>query len=135
MARAISATASAWSGADGESAGDHVGVADGLDLLQPVTLGQLVERREQLVQDLHHLLGPAALAAPGEVHQVGEQHGDLGKPVSDQILVRLESGGDRPRQHVEQQPLGPLFLPLQGAAGAHRLPRAAARQRTPRRPA
>ena len=32
----------------GQAAGDHVGVADGLDLLQPLVPGQLAERREQM---------------------------------------------------------------------------------------
>jgi hypothetical protein len=87
-----------------------------------VAPGELVEGREQLVQDLHHLLGAALLAAPGEVDQVGEQHRDLGEAVGDQILVLLEPGGDGGGQHIQQQPLGPLFLSLQRAAGPHRLP-------------
>jgi hypothetical protein len=85
----------------GQPAGGHVGIADGLDLLQPMAPGQLVEGREQLVQDLHHLLGAALLATPGEVDQVGEQHRDLGEAVGDHVLVLLEPSGDRGGQHIQ----------------------------------
>ena len=51
MSRAISAIASAWSGARlGQPADDHVGVADRLDLLEPVPLGERVEGAEDLVE-------------------------------------------------------------------------------------
>jgi hypothetical protein len=45
-------------------------------------------------EDLHHLLGAAALAAPGAVDQVGEQHGDIGEAVGDHVIVLLEPGGE-----------------------------------------
>jgi hypothetical protein len=57
----------------GRPPGDHVGVADGLDLLQPVAPGELIEGREQLVEGCHHLRWADPLAAAGEVHQVGKQ--------------------------------------------------------------
>ena len=37
----------------GQARHDHVGVADGLDLLQAVTLREVIERAEDLVQDAH----------------------------------------------------------------------------------
>ena len=43
-----------------QSAGDHVGVADGLDLLQPVLAGELVEAGEDAIQQLDQLGGRAA---------------------------------------------------------------------------
>jgi hypothetical protein len=43
-----------------QPAGHHVGVADGLDLLQPLASGELVEGREQLVEGGDHPLGAAS---------------------------------------------------------------------------
>ena len=73
--------------------------------------------------------GVVVLAAPGEVDQVGEEDGDLGEAVGDDLLALLEPGRDRGREDVEQQLLGPLPLgqeqpmrPVKGPAAAHRLP-------------
>jgi hypothetical protein len=49
----------------GQAPDHHVGVTDRLDLLQPSLLGELVEHREQAVQDPHHLLGGDLLAVVG----------------------------------------------------------------------
>ena len=106
----------------GQAADGHVGVADGLDLLQPVSLSQQVEGGEQVVEDLHDPLRGAAVAAPGEVHQVDEEDGDLLEPVGDDRLALLEPGRDRGREDVEQQPLRPILLHRQRAAAAHGLP-------------
>jgi hypothetical protein len=105
----------------GKPAGRHVGVADRLDLLQPLVLGDPVERGEQVVQGRHHLLRGDPLAVPGEVHQVGEQHGDVGEAVGDHVLALLEPVGDRGGQDVEQQPLRPFLLDRERAAAAYRL--------------
>ena len=105
----------------GQPAGDHVGVADGLDLLQPVALGEPVEAREQLVEGRTTCAG-GSLAAAGEAHHVGEQHRDVGEPVGDHRLAGFEPLGDRCGQDVEQQPLGSLLLQRQRAAPADRLP-------------
>ena len=84
----------------GQASGDHVGVADGLDLLQTLLLGEPVEDREQLIEGLHDLLWADPLAAPGEVHNVGEQDGDLGEGVGDHRFAGFEPGGDGGGQHV-----------------------------------
>jgi hypothetical protein len=55
------------------------------------------------------------VAAPGEVHEVGEQHRDLGEPVGDDLLAPLEPVGDRAREDVAQQLLGALPLGLEQA--------------------
>jgi hypothetical protein len=93
-----------------------------------LALGEPVERREQLVEDCHHLRRAGPLAVPGEVHDVGEQHRDLGEGVGDHSLALFEPGGDRGGQHIQQQPLGPLLLgqqqamlPVQRLAAADRL--------------
>jgi hypothetical protein len=102
---AISATASAWSGRGSATPpGHHVGVADGLDLLQARGAGRAGRTLKQVVEALLDLLWAAALAAASEVHQVGEQHGGFRKGVGDRAFGLLEPGGDRGRQHVEQQP-------------------------------
>ena len=88
MASAISAAAWAWSGREQAATRHHVGVTDGLDLLQAVPAGELVERREQLVQRLHDLRRADLPAPAGELHQVGEEHGDLGEAVGDPVPRR-----------------------------------------------
>src|SRR5215217_7700454 len=106
----------------GQTPGHHVGVTDRLDLLQPVALGEPIEGREQVVEGLHDLLRGDLLAAAGEIHDVGEQHGDVGEPIGDHPLGLFESGRDRGRQDVEEQSLGFLAFQVQCAAVAHCLP-------------
>ncbi len=96
-----------------EPAGHHVGVADGLDLLQPVPLGELVEVREHLVQIAHHQARRHLLRQPREVDDVGEHHGHVGEAVGDDAVLLLQPLRDRAGQDVEQQPLGLLLLVLQ----------------------
>ena len=62
MSSAISAIASAWSARGiGQARDDHVRVADGLDLLEAVALREVVERAEDLVEDVDDALGRRAL--------------------------------------------------------------------------
>jgi hypothetical protein len=98
-----------------EAGGHHVGVADGLDLLQAILLGQFVEAREDLVEHGENLLRRQAFGDPGEVHDVGEHHRDFGKAVGDRLGAVLQAFGDRRRQDVEQQSLRTLLLDLQQA--------------------
>ena len=109
----------------GQPARDHVGVADGLDLLQTVPLGEGVERTEQVVEDLDDPLRGDPVAAPGEVDEVGEEHGDVGEGVGDDALLLHEAGGDRGGQDVEQQPLRARLLGDQLRVGAVQRPAAA----------
>ena len=91
-------------------AGDHhVGITDGLDLLEPMLPGQPVEAGEQLVEDLHHPPWFLGLCERREVDHVAEEHGHVGTVVCNQLLPRLEPLGDRDRQHVEQQRIGLRF--------------------------
>src|SRR5688572_2807531 len=64
IASAISAAGSAWSGrASGRPPRqdqDHVGVADGLDLLEVVARRDAIELREDVVEQLDQLVGSNA---------------------------------------------------------------------------
>jgi len=86
-----------------------------------VALGELVEDREQLVQELDDGLGRDSLAEGGEVDDVGEQHGDLGEPGGNHALGLFEPGGDGCREDVQQQPLGSLPFHIQRRSGPDRL--------------
>ena len=96
-----------------ESARDHVGVADGLDLLEPVLLGEQVEMREHLVQQRHHELGRHLLREPREVDDVGEHDRHVREAVGNGRVLLLQAPRDRPGQNVEQEPLRLLLLRLQ----------------------
>ena len=76
---------------------DHVRIADRLDLLEAVLLGELVERAEQLVEHRDQLLGAGPRRQRGEPDDVREQHGDRLEPIDDQALAGLEPVGDRRR--------------------------------------
>lgn len=113
----------------GQPAGDHVGVADGLDLLQSVEFGEAVEGGEQLVERPHQLVGMDLLAGLREADQVGEHHGHVVELVGYHFLALLETVGDRGRKNVEEERLGSVLLgeeevvgSSQPAAAADRLP-------------
>ncbi len=57
-----------------QTGGRHVGIADGLDLLEPMGEGEIIEIGEEPVQQRHHFGRFGAGGDPGEVHDVGEQH-------------------------------------------------------------
>ena len=88
-----------------EAADDHVGVADGLDLLEAVAFGELVAHREDAVQQIDDLGRREARRERGESHDVGEQDGHVVEPVRDDGLAAAEPLGDGPRQDVEQEAL------------------------------
>jgi hypothetical protein len=58
---------------DRDARRDHVAVADGLDLLELVLLGERVEVAEQVVQHAHHRGRRQVLGAGREVHDIGEE--------------------------------------------------------------
>ena len=79
----------------GQPGDDHVGVADGLDLLQAEALGEEVERAEDLVEDPDHALGGRPLRERREVDHVGEDHGDVLVALGDDPGLAFEPLGDR----------------------------------------
>ena len=89
---------------------DHVAVADRLDLLEVVPLGQRVEVAEQVVEDADDLGGRQAFRQRREVDDVGEQDRRRAELVGDRLRLRLEPVGDRAGEDVEQQVLGSLLL-------------------------
>ena len=85
----------AWLGQPGH---DHVGIADRLDLLEPVALGQPIEGAEDLVRDGHDAVRLGAFDERREVDDVGEQDRDIVVGFGDPALLALEAVGDRLRQ-------------------------------------
>ena len=77
--------------------GDHVAVADRLDLLEPVSLGQGVEVAEQVVEHADDLGRRQVLGMRREIDDVGEQDRRGGELVGDGLGLRLELLGDRAR--------------------------------------
>ena len=100
-----------------EAARHHVGVPDGLDLLQAETLGHLVERREDPVQHGEHLGRRHAAGDLGEVDDVGEHHRHVGEAVGNGLVAVLQPLRHRTGKDVEQQALGALLLDLQQMVG------------------
>ncbi len=72
----------------GNARGDHVGVADGLDLLEPVRSREVVEVAEEAIEQPDDLRGRKALGAWGEVDDVGEEDGCGRELVGDRLGVR-----------------------------------------------
>jgi len=101
----------------GQAGDGHVGVASGLDLLDAVVDGELIEEREDAVEQADEVLGVRRLGKLRESGEVAEQHGDGGEPVGDRALVGLEPLGDRRGQDVEQELLRLLPLGLEIAEG------------------
>ena len=89
----------------GQPGDDHVGVADRLDLLEAVLLGQPVEGAEDLVEDADDTLRRGPLGERREVDDVGEQDRHVGMALGDGPGVALEALGDGPGQDVEEQAL------------------------------
>ena len=84
---------------------DHVGVADGLDLLEPELIGQPIEIGEQLVQHLDRSLRRESLGEGREVDNVREEDRCLVEVIGDHPLsglqtVRYGFGQDVAKQRV-----------------------------------
>ena len=77
----------------GHARRDHVRVADRLDLLEAVALGEIVEVAEQPVEQADDLGRRQAVGSRREVDDVGEQH-----------RRRRELVGDRPRVEPSAAP-------------------------------
>ena len=91
------------------SGGDHVAIADGLDLLEAVPLGEGVEVAEQVVEHPDHLGGRQVLSTRGEIDDVREEDRSLAELIGDGLRLRLQLVGDRPGEDVEQQILRPVL--------------------------
>jgi hypothetical protein len=86
-----------------EATHHHITVANGLDFLQAILLGNIVKRREDRIQDLHDTLGCQTSRHGREVDNVGEQDGDFAELIGNRSLPLLEALGNRLRQDIQQE--------------------------------
>ena len=100
----------------GDARRDHVGVADGLDLLEAVALGERVELAEQSIEQPDDLGRRQPVRSRREVDDVREQHRRRRELVGDRLRRVLQPLGDRAREDVQQQVLGPLLRDPQSDA-------------------
>ena len=88
-----------------QTAGRHVGVADGLDFFRPVLARDFVEAGKHAIQQLDQF----GWRKPGryrrEADDVGKQHRHVVEAFRDDADLLLELFGNLGGQHVEQQPL------------------------------
>ena len=70
-----------------EAGGRHVAVADGLDLLDAVTLAKLVEGAHQPVQEIHDVIRRQVVRRVGEIDEIGEHHAQGLDPVGDALFL------------------------------------------------
>jgi hypothetical protein len=93
---------------------DHVGVADRLDLLQAIFLGQFVKLAEDRVQQIDHIYRIGLRRHAGEINYVGEQHRHLTVTIGDCSRVFLQPRGDWSGQDIQQEIVGapPVALHL-----------------------
>ena len=97
------------------AAGHHIGVADRLDLLQPMLLGEPVELEKDAIEEADQRCAGKRRGAGGEADDVGEKDGDGRQIVGDHLArLVLEALRDRCRHQIEQQPFGALVLGLEG---------------------
>ena len=103
------------------AAGNHIGVADGLDFLKAMLLCELVELGKDPVQEPHQFVRSQPAGTWREVDDVGEQNGHRVELVGDDLVrVLLKSRGDRGRHQVEKQVLGTIIFAFQLAFGRFR---------------
>jgi hypothetical protein len=84
---------------------DHVAVADRLDLLDLVPVDELVERREQTIEQRDHLARVESPGKRGEVDDVREQDAGVVEVIRDRVRLRLQALGDLLGKDVQQQRL------------------------------
>ena len=71
---------------------------------------QLVEGREDLVQEDHDFLRRELFRGGGEARDVGEEDGDFLAALRDDVLRDLQPLGDGARKDAEKQGLRTLLL-------------------------
>ena len=90
--------ACAWDAADA-----HPVIADGPDLLDAVLLRQLIDTREDIVQDTDEGVRWELQGNGGRADEIGEEHGRTRVCVGDATFAGLEAVRDLLRQDVQQQ--------------------------------
>ncbi len=94
----------------GDATGRHVGIPDGLDLFEPALGYELIEAREQPVEQTHDLGGRQSGRERSECDDVSEQHGDVRVRIRDRPLTSEQAPRDGGREHVPQEPVGSVSL-------------------------
>src|SRR5271166_4649907 len=89
--------------------GDHVTVADRLDLLQVVLVDEIVEALEHVVEQVDQSERHHRRRHRGEFDDIGEQDAGLFVVGRDRARFRLQRLGDLLRQDVQQQHLRALL--------------------------
>ena len=97
----------------GNAGGDHIGVADGLDLLHFQFGGEPVERGKDAAEKIDGAVGRQTLAQRRETDHVAEQDGRGGDAVGDGGLAVAHARHDALRQNVEKERLGAVLFPLE----------------------
>ena len=106
----------------GNAARAHVGVADGLDLLQTVLLDDLVEGPETIIQFRNHFLRGEPVGDDGETFEIREQDGDAlikSRRSRSRLLQLLRHLG---RQDVQQEAFDLGLLAVQDLVGLDLVP-------------
>ena len=104
---------------DRHASDDHVGVADGLDLLEVARVDEGVEHAEYLVEEPDELLGIHRGRHRGEPDDIGEEQRHVVVAIGDQPFTGSDPIGDGLREDVEQQLEVLLVGHLQLALGGH----------------
>jgi len=101
-----------------DAGGDHVAVADRLDLLEPVSLDQGIEIGEDRVEELDQLDRRHGGRERREADEVGEEDADVVVVVGDVAGGVLQDRGHFRRQDIQEEVLGLRTLgPDQTARG------------------
>jgi hypothetical protein len=79
---------------------DHVAVADRLDLLDLVAVDELVEAREEAIEEADNLACVEPARERREVDDVGEEDAHLVKVVGDRVRVGLQPLRDVGRERL-----------------------------------
>src|SRR3990172_7281586 len=94
----------------GKTAGAHIGVPERLELFEAVALADLLEGREELVEQVDQAPRLQALGEPRESLEIGEHDGRRLVEARRDPIVLLQLFRDLLWKDIEQQPLGFLAL-------------------------
>jgi hypothetical protein len=92
-----------------DSGRDRIRVADRLDLLDPVAVGEVVEVREETVEQADDLGGLQTAAERREIDDVGEEDARRLELVGNRLAVALQPLDDLVREDVEEKLLDALL--------------------------
>src|SRR5215208_5454726 len=94
----------------GQAAHAHVAVADGLQHLQAMSLGNLIEGGEMLIELFDETLWLEALRQPCEAFEIRKENRRGLEKTRRNAVILLEFVGGRPREDPEQKVFRPFAL-------------------------